>query len=178
VAWAQLMKAQILFDEGKLDGPEGARAANMNILNVPSWRGAPVAQATYQLGQVEEKAGNLKKAFGFYQRAYFQYKGHSGGLWAAEGYLGSARVLKKMGAGYENDRRNTYRAMLFDPYVNELPQAEEAREVLGAAEVSEIEAYILTGGSSNITVTIESDAPEEPIKERVETTPAVAEEGA
>ncbi|WP_168442292.1 tetratricopeptide repeat protein [Pontiella desulfatans] len=173
VAWAQLMKAQIRLDQGQIDGEEGARAANMNLLNVPSWRGAPVAQATFQLGQVEEAAGNLKKAFGFYQRAYFQYKGHSGGYWAAEGYLASARILEKLGAGYENDRRNTYRAMLFDRYVNELPQAEEAREVLGATEVAEIAAYVETGGVTNIAISVES----EPEPETTTDAPAATEGG-
>lgn len=183
VAWAQLMKAEILYEQGKLDGPEGARAANMSILTVPSWRGSPVAQATYQLGLVEEKAGNLKKAFGFYQRAYFQYKGHAGGYWAAEAYLASARVLEKMGPEYANDVRNTYRAMLFDRYVNELPQADVAREALGASEVAEIEAYIETGGMSNIVVEVETETltlepTTESATETSTETPAETEEGA
>jgi TolA-binding protein/thioredoxin-like negative regulator of GroEL len=150
VAWAQLMKARVLLDQGKIDE---AREANKNLLTVPSWRGEPVAQATYQLGQVEEKAGDPLKAHGYYQRAYFQYKGHAGGHWAAEGYLASARCLKKI--GFENDSRNTYRAMLFDPYVNTLPQAEDARQALGTAEVAEITAYIETGGVTNITISVE-----------------------
>jgi len=154
VVWAQLLKAQVLLDQSKIDE---AHKANKYILNIPGWRGEPVAQATYQMGQVAEKEGDFTTAFGFYQRAYFQYKGHAGGYWAAEGYLSSARCLKKMMR--ENDRRNTYRAMLFDPYVNDLPQAEEAREVLGASEVAEIEAYIATGGSTNIIVEIEVEKP-------------------
>ncbi len=149
VVWAQLLKAQVLLDLGKV---EEAREANKYILNIPGWRGEPVAQATYQMGQVSEKEGDFATAFGFYQRAYFQYKGHAGGYWAAEGYLASARCLKKMAR--ENDQRNTYRAMLFDPYVNDLPQAEEARDVLGASEVAEIEAYIATGGSTNIIIEV------------------------
>ncbi|QBG47199.1 tetratricopeptide repeat protein [Verrucomicrobia bacterium S94] len=155
VAWAQLLKAQVLLDEGKIDE---AREANMSIRTVPSWRGEPVAQATFQLGQVEEKAGNLPKAFGWYQRTYFQYKGHAGGYWAAEGYLASARILKQMGR--ENDVRNTYRALLFDPYVNTLPQADVAREYLGAAEVAEIVAYMEAGNTTNITVTVEAEMSE------------------
>uniref|UniRef100_UPI003563D25F tetratricopeptide repeat protein n=1 Tax=Pontiella sp. TaxID=2837462 RepID=UPI003563D25F len=152
VAWAQLLKAQVLLDQGKLDE---AREANMSIRTVPSWRGVPVAQATYQLGQVEEAAGNLAKAFGWYQRTYFQYKGHAGGYWAAEGYLGSARILKKMGR--ENDVRNTYRALLFDRYVNTLPEAEVARKYLGAAEVAEIVAYMDAGNTTNITIVVEAE---------------------
>lgn len=152
VAWAQLLKSQVLLDQGKIDE---ARESNLSILTVPSWRGVPVAQATYQLGQVEETAGNLPKAFGFYQRTYFQYKGHAGGYWAAESYLASANVLKKMGR--ENDVRNTYRALLFDPYVNTLPQAEVAREYLGSAEVAEIVAYMDAGNTTNISIQVEAE---------------------
>jgi len=152
VAWAQLLKAKVYLDDGNI---EEARKENMSILTVPSWRGEPVAQATFQLGEVEEQAGNLAKAFAFYQRAYFQYKGHAGGLWAAEGYLASARILDKMER--ENDKRNTYRAMLFDPYVNSLPQAEKAREVLGNAEVAEIQALIDAGTTTNITINVEAE---------------------
>ena len=152
VAWAQLLKAQVLLDEGNIDE---AREANLSILTVPSWRGVPVAQATFQLGHVEETAGNLEKAFAFYQRTYFQYKGHAGGYWAAEGYLASARILDKLGR--KNDVRNTYRAMLFDRYVNTLPQADKAREILGPSEVAEIENYLATGGSSNITISVEAE---------------------
>lgn len=178
VAWAQLMKAQILLEQGVIDGEEGARAANMNILSVPSWRGEPVAQATYQLGQVEERIRNLPKAHAWYQRVYAQYKGHAGGYWAAEGYLASARILKKM--GLENDRRNTYRAMLFDRYVNTLPQADEAREALGAVEVADIQALIEAGTSSNITVNIEFDEPKESSEQggAVESSQTATEEGA
>ena len=152
VAWAQLLKSQVLLDQGKIDE---ARESNMSIRTVPSWRGVPVAQATYQLGQVEEAAGNPAKAFGWYQRTYFQYKGHAGGYWAAEGYLASAEVLKEMGR--ENDVRNTYRALLFDPYVNTLPQAEVARDYLGATEVAEIVAYIDAGNTTNITIAVEAE---------------------
>ena len=47
--------------------------------------------------------------------------------------------------------------MLFDPYVNELDQAVKAREVLGIDEVAEIEAYIETGGTTNINVQVEAE---------------------
>jgi tetratricopeptide (TPR) repeat protein len=159
VAWAQLLKARVFLAEGDI---EKAREANMSILTVPSWRGVPVAQATYQLGQVEEAANNPAKAFAFYQRTYFQYKGHAGGYWAAEGYLGSAEVLKKMGR--ENDVRNTYRAMLFDPYVNTLPQAEVARKYLGGAEVTEIETFMDAGGTTNISIVVEAEMTDGPKK--------------
>jgi tetratricopeptide (TPR) repeat protein len=151
MAWTQLAKAEALLE---LDRFDEAYEANLGVLNVRAWRGAAVAQATYQLGLVEETRGEALKAFGFYQRTYFQYKGHAGGHWAAEAYVASARCLAAL--GLENDRRNTFRAMLFDPFVNQLAQADVAREILGAAEVAEIEAYIETGGVTNIAVEVDA----------------------
>jgi tetratricopeptide (TPR) repeat protein len=152
LAWSQLMKAQILLALERFDD---ARLANEGVLAVSAWRGEPVAQATYQLGQVWEAAGNLRMAHAMYQRAYMQYRGYSFGHWAAEGFLGAARCLDKL--GMEQKRRNTYRAMLFDNIVNKLPQADVARKALGTREVAEIELYIETGGTTNIVVQVESD---------------------
>lgn len=152
VAWAQLMKGRILLQRGSLDQ---AHKAFLNVLNVRDWRGEPYAEATYRLGEVEEKLGNPRKAFGWYQRAYFQYKGLAGGVWSADAYLASARCLHAM--GLENDRRNTYRAMLFDPYVNKLPQAEKARKALGPEEVSTIQLMLDSGVHTNITVTLDGE---------------------
>ena len=70
-----------------------------------------------------------------YQRTYFQYKVYDNGYWAAEAYLASVKCLNKL--GLENDIRNTYRAMLFDEYVNKLPQSKIAEEFLGFEEVKE-----------------------------------------
>jgi len=151
VAWAYLMKAQVLLDQGKINE---ARDANMYIRGIPTWRGEPVAQATFQLGQVEEAADDPRKAFGFYQRTYFQYKGHAGGRWAAEAYLASARCLQKL--GLKEEMRNTYRAMLFDTYINDLPQTEVARKALGASEVAEIETFLATGESTNIVIAVDT----------------------
>jgi TolA-binding protein len=155
VAWTQLMKGRILLQRGSLDS---ARDAFMAVLNVRDWRGEPYAEATYRLGEVEEKSGDPRKAFGWYQRAYFQYKGLAGGVWAADAYLASARCLQAL--GLENDRRNTYRAMLFDPYVNNLSQAEEARTVLGREEVSTIQLMLNAGVHTNVTVTIDGETDE------------------
>ncbi len=149
VVWAQLMKGRILLNQGKLDE---AREAYMYVFREPKWRGEPVAEATFQVGQVEEADGNLRKAFGFYQRTYFQYKGHAAGYWAAEGYLASARCLQKL--GLEEDRLKTYQAMLYDTFVNDLPQAEVARKELGSSEVAEIETFIATGEATNVVVSV------------------------
>ncbi|MGE4489720.1 MAG: tetratricopeptide repeat protein [Kiritimatiellales bacterium] len=155
VGWAQLMKGKILLTRNQLDA---ARDAFMGVLNVRAWRGEAYAEATYYLGEVEEKAGDPRKAFAWYQRAYFQYKGHAGGYWAAEAYLASARCLQKL--GLENDRRNTYRAMLFDSYVNRLPQAETARRELGSEETATIQMMIDAGVRTNVTVTIDGETGE------------------
>ena len=152
VYWTQLLKADVLL---KMNRYEEAYSANLGVLNVRAWRGEAYAQATYQLGQVEEARNEILKAFGFYQRTYFQYKGHAGGKWAADAYLASARCLDIL--GLENDKRNTFRAMLFDPFVNTLEQANVAREILGQTEVDEIERYIELGVKTNITVEIKID---------------------
>ena len=99
--------------------------------------------------------GFLRDAFGWYQRAYFQYRGLAGGYWAAEGYLASARCLKVL--GMEVERLNTYRAMLFDKYVNTLPQADVARKELGAEVVQEINTMMAEGLHTNITVKIRTE---------------------
>ncbi len=151
-AWAQVMKGRIELAQSKLDE---ARASFKMILTVRIWRGEPYAEACYYLGQTEEQAGDFKKAFAWYQRTYFLYKGHAGGYWAAEGYLASARCLESLGRA--GDMRNTYRAMLYDKYVNSLPQAEVARQALGTDEVLEISGKIEAGLQTNLTVTIESE---------------------
>ncbi len=149
-AWAQLMKGRLEVEQGNLDA---ARKTFRAVFNVRAWRGESYAEAAYSLGELEEKAGDLKQAFAWYQRTYSQYKAHAKGYWAAESYLASAQVLNEMGR--ETDMRNTFRAMLFDPYVNTLPQAETAQAALGADEVLEIAEWIATGGQTNIVVNIE-----------------------
>jgi TolA-binding protein len=153
--WAQLMKGQI---ELKRDDFEAARETFRAVITVRDWRGPAYAEANYTLGAVEEKAGDPRKAFAWYQRTYFQYKGYNGGQWAADAYLASARCLRAL--GLEDERRNTFRAMLFDKYVNTLPQADEARVALGAPEVLEIEQMIATGGTTNITVSLDAEGTE------------------
>ncbi len=155
VAWAQLLKGRIELENGDR---AAARETFRAILTVRAWRGVPYARATMALGETEEAAGNPVRAFGWYQRVYSLYKAYDDGYWAAEAYLASARCLRKMGR--ENDRRNTFRAMLFDPYVNTLPQAETARAALGAEEVMEINRMLAAGNQTNITVTLDAESME------------------
>jgi tetratricopeptide (TPR) repeat protein len=142
-----------------------AREENLNVMGVPEWRGEPFAQATFQLGEVEEAAGNLLNAHGYYQRAYFQYKGLAD--WCPKGYLAAADVLRQLSedmsqdadkqAEYAEARMSTLRAMLLDKYANETPYADEAREILGPAIVEEMEAIIASGVETNIEVIVESE---------------------
>jgi len=150
VAWAQLMKGEIQIKQGQYDKAIETLTA---VLNVIGWRGESYAEATYRLGQTEEVTGNFLKAHGWYQRAYFQYKGYADGVWAADAYLGSVRCLNQL--GLTNDARNTYRAMLFDKYVNHLPQARQAQAALGAAETLEISEMLVAGVKTNLTITVQ-----------------------
>jgi TolA-binding protein len=63
------MKGDILLLKGRYDE---ARQAFKNVFNVRGWRGEFYAEATYKLGQIEESAGDVRKAFGWYQRTYIQ----------------------------------------------------------------------------------------------------------
>ncbi len=149
-AWAQLMKGEVCIKQARF---EAARSNLTAVLNVRNWHGVSYAEATYLLGQAEEAEGSFLKAHGWYQRVYIQYKGYDHGKWAADAYLGSARCLNQLGLA--NDARNTWRAMLFDKYVNTLPQARQAKQALGAEETLEISQMIAAGVKTNLTITIE-----------------------
>jgi hypothetical protein len=50
--------------------------------------------------------------------------------------------------------------MLFDSYINQLPQAEVAKTALGSEEVIEINTLLAQGVETNMTVTIEAEVVE------------------
>lgn len=150
MAWAQILKGRTL---ARMERYDEAIEALKAVLNVPGWRGAAYAEAIFRLGETEETAGNDLKAHGWYQRAYFQFKGYADGYWAAEGYLGSARCLRRL--GYEEEALNTYSAMLFNKYVNDLPQCEVAREALGPDQTRKIFEMIASGVVTNFTITLD-----------------------
>lgn len=135
--WAQIMKGQIETARGQYD--EAAKSFN-GIFGVRAWRGSISAQAMFLMAQSWELQGNLEKAFAFYQRTYLLYKAYDEGKWAADAYLRSAEILNKMGR--EDAARNTYRAMLYDTYVQNLPQADKAKELLGPEETAALLAGI------------------------------------
>ena len=162
IVWAQMMKGRIELQQNRFTAAE---KTFRDLLTVREWRGEPYAEATFRLGELGEKAGHPRQAFAWYQRVYVQYKGYAKGAWAADAYLASARCLEKIPpkndqekAKLVSDRRNTFRALLFDKYVNKLPQADVAREALGAVEVMEIATLIEQNAQTNVVVVIEQDA--------------------
>jgi TolA-binding protein len=146
--WAQLMKGKAEAARG--DFKTATETFNM-MFSVRAWRGPACAEAMFRMAEAWEAQGNLEKAFAFFQRTYLIYKAYDHGFWAAEGYLRSAQCLRKMGR--VTAARNTYRAMLLDEYVSDLPQAQTAKEILGPEETAEL----LAGRTNTIeTVTGES----------------------
>ena len=146
-----------------------ARDENMNVMGIPEWRGTPVAEAIYQLGEIEEQAGLLLKAHNYYQRVYLQYKGVGGGRWGAMGYLAAARCLETKAADpkllsrekayYQEGRLRTLQAMLVDVYTNTEQNQdliEQAKEMLGQKEALSIQTLIDSGTETNFTVNIEA----------------------
>jgi tetratricopeptide (TPR) repeat protein len=145
--WAQLMKGKIELARGEY----GEAVKTLNVIpTVRVWRGPIAAEAMLRLGEAWEMQKNYEKAFAFYQRTYLLYKAHDNGRWAADGYLRSAQCLRKMGR--VSAARNTYRAMLLDEYVRNLPQAQTAKEALGPAETAE-----LLAGRTNTMESVEGE---------------------
>lgn len=147
LSWAQLMKGNIEMAQGRL---EEAEESFKLIFGVGAWRGAAAAEATFRTAEIWERQGHYDRAFAFYQRTYLLYKAHAGGYWAAEAYLRSAECLRRMNR--PSAMRNTYRAMLLDEYVRDLPQAQIARDALGPDEVAE-----LLVGRTNRFETVEAE---------------------
>ena len=124
MGWAQILKADTLYKEG--DYQEAEEAYNM-VMGVSDWRGALFAEAMYGMGRCRLAVEDYETAHSFFQRTYLLFKGYEDGIWAADGYLGAADCLIRLGR-YE-DAVNTLDSMMEDPYVNTLPQVETAREM-------------------------------------------------
>jgi len=181
MAWAQLKKGEICAIEFlSLSGKAATEKYKQTIkeynrvFSVPAWRGIPQAKATYLKGKLAESAGDKSKiqsekrkqwnyAFAYYQRLCYQFKGYQRGYWAAEGYLSCARCLKKLGR--MDDRTNVFRAMLYDRYVNKLPQAKIAKKELGNTVVLEIAKQLDEGFITNIVVKADAEILKEKQKE-------------
>ena len=98
------------------------------VTSVPEWRGPLCGEAFLGMGRTKLAMNSLEDAHALFQRTFLFYKAYDGGKWAAEGYLEAGNTLLKM--GLKQDALNTWRAMLKDDYVNYLPQAETARELI------------------------------------------------
>ena len=124
MGWAQIIKADTLYTIGEYI--EAEEAYNM-VLGVSDWRGALYAEAMCGMARCRLAREDYETAHSFYQRTYLMFKGYDDGKWAADGYLGAADCLVRLGRSA--DAVNTLDAMLEDPYVNTLPQADTAREM-------------------------------------------------
>ncbi len=125
MGWAQIIKADTLFKQRKYDEAEEAYKL---ITSVPEWRGPLSAEAMYGMGRCRKASGDLETAHNFFQRTYLLYKAYDDGKWAAEGYLSAAECLLELNR--EADAIKTWRDMLEEGYVNTLPQAETAKELI------------------------------------------------
>ena len=124
MGWAQITRADTLYKLQKYI--EAEEAYNM-ILGVSEWRGSLYAEAMCGMARCRLAREDYEGAHTFFQRTYLLFKSYNGGKWAAEGYLGAADCLVRLGRSA--DALNTLDAMLEDPYVNTLPQADAAREM-------------------------------------------------
>ena len=96
--------------------------------SVREWRGETTAQCMYSLGEVEAKQGHWAEANAYYQRVFVAYQRFAG--WVAKAYLGSADSLEKLGK--KEDAIRTYQEMLRNPKLNDMDEANVARQRLQA----------------------------------------------
>ncbi len=124
MGWAQITKADTLYKMG--DYEESEKAYN-TIMGVPEWRGGLYAEAYIGMARCRLATQDFETAHSFYQRTYLLFKGYDDGKWAADGYLGAADCLVRLGRNA--DAVKTLDEMLEDEYVNTLPQTDTAREL-------------------------------------------------
>jgi TolA-binding protein len=133
LGWAQIMKGRAQMELKQYDAAAGTFKA---ALDVPAWRGPLHAEAMFSMAEARFAQGDFENAGVFYQRVYLQYKSYDKGKWAADAYLRSADCLYKLNRAA--DARNTYRALLLDEYVRNLPQADVAKRALGPEETADL----------------------------------------
>ena len=124
MGWSQLTKADIQYEMGLFK--EAEESYNM-IMSVSEWRGSAFAEAMYGMGRCRLAAKDYKTAHSFFQRTYLMFQAYDDGKWAADSYLAAATCLVELER--LEDAVNTLDAMLEDPYVNTLPQADAARNM-------------------------------------------------
>ena len=120
-----LGKAGALLGLGRYDD---AKKLFEQVAATREWRGEATAASVYSLGEIEAKQGRWAEANAYYQRVYVAYQRFL--PWVARAYLGSAASLEKLGK--PQDAINTYRDMLRNQKLADLPEAAEARRRLQA----------------------------------------------
>ena len=120
-----LGKATALLGLGRYDD---AKKLFEQVAATREWRGEATAASVYSLGEIEAKQGRWAEANAYYQRVYVAYQRFL--PWVAKAYLGSAASLEKLGK--TQDAINTYRDMLRNQKLADLPETAEARRRLQA----------------------------------------------
>ena len=88
----------------------------LEVLQIRDWRGAPWAEACYQIGQCYEATGEDLKAHGFYERTYISYRQFE--EWAGQAYYQDGLLLEEMEE--QENAKSVYEAYLNLPNAKEL----------------------------------------------------------
>ncbi len=120
-----LGKANALLGLGRYDE---AKKLFEQVAATREWRGESTAASVYSLGEIEARQGRWAEANAYYQRVYVAYQRFL--PWVAKSYLGSGASLEKLGK--TQDAINTYRDMLRNQKLADLPETAEARRRLQA----------------------------------------------
>lgn len=125
MGWSQIINADTLL---KMKKNKQAEEAYNIVLRVAEWRGPLYAEAMFGMGRCRLAIEDFKTAHAYFQRTYLLFMAYDGGKWAADGYLAAADCLLRLGR--ETDAVKTWQDMLENEYVNTLPQAETAKELI------------------------------------------------
>lgn len=96
------------------------------VLQVREWRGPLWPECLYQIGMCRLQEGNIREAFGFFQRVYVLYQSYAD--WTARAYLQSAICLEKL--NLRQDAIKTYSEMLAMNRLKNTPEYGEAEKRL------------------------------------------------
>ena len=116
-------KAKTLLELNQLDE---ARKLFEQAAAVREWHGEATAISLYSLGQIEMKESKWPDAIAYFQRVFVGYQKFL--PWVAKSYLMSGECFQKLGRTQE--AVNTYKEMLRNSKLQQLPEAETARQRL------------------------------------------------
>jgi len=116
-------RAKTLLEMNQLDE---ARKLFEQVASMREWRGDATAQSLYSLGQIQMKENKLPEAIAYFQRVFVTYQKFV--PWVAKSYIKSGECFEKLGKTQE--ALNTYHEMLRIPKLQQLPEAETARQRL------------------------------------------------